>query len=200
VLRVGSTGVYVREAQNRLRRVPAAAFTSVADGKFGAVTRAGVLRFQRGYKLRVTGTVDAATWTKLIAVSDPVLLRECLRRAKAICASKATLLTYGVVNGKVVKTGRARFGSPSTATREGYYRIYLKRRYHVSTEYHTPMPYAMYFDGGEAFHYSADFARYGYKYPNGTWRGSHGCVNSNSMAFSGWLFATFPVGTPVYVV
>ena len=41
----------------------------------------------------------------------------------------------------------------------------------MSTLYHSPMPYAMFFSGGQAVHYSADFAARGYA------GASHGCVN-----------------------
>jgi peptidoglycan hydrolase-like protein with peptidoglycan-binding domain len=199
-LGVGSTGVYVTEAQHRLKRLPVAAFTSPVDGRYQATTRAAVLRLQRAHRLTATGTLNRGTWTKLIDLSDPVLFAECLKRVRAICTSKKTFKTYGVINGRVVSSGAARFGRTSTPTREGVFTIYRKSLNHVSSTYGSAMPYAMFFSGGEAFHYSSDFARYGYRYPDGSWRGSHGCVNSNSRTFSAWLFRTFPVGTPVYVV
>ena len=44
------------------------------------------------------------------------------------------------------------------------------------------MPFAMFFSGGQAVHYSADFASVGY---NGA---SHGCVNVRDRAVVAWLF------------
>ena len=41
----------------------------------------------------------------------------------------------------------------------------------MSTLYDSSMPFAMFFDGGQAVHYSADFAADGY------YGASHGCVN-----------------------
>ena len=55
-----------------------------------------------------------------------------------------------------------RFGSQYTPTREGKFSVCFKCRDHVSTIYDTPMPYAMFFSGGQAVHYSADFAARGY--------------------------------------
>ena len=64
-----------------------------------------------------------------------------------------------------------RFGSDRTPTREGTFSVGWKSRNHFSTLYNTPMPYAMFFSGGQAVHYSADFAARGYS------GASHGCVN-----------------------
>ncbi|CAM5577672.1 hypothetical protein STENM223S_02612 [Streptomyces tendae] len=58
-----------------------------------------------------------------------------------------------------------------TPTREGVFQVYWKSRHLVSTLYDSPMPYAMFFSGGQAVHYSADFAARGYA------GASHGCVN-----------------------
>jgi hypothetical protein len=196
----GSSGVFVREAQQRLKRVKSAGYTAAVDGKFGALTRDAVTRFQNANALPATGSLNSATWAKLLAQSDWPLLSECLRQTRAICVYKRYYKTYAVLGGKVVKIGWARPGLPATPTREGIFTVYWKHRDHVSSEFGTRMPFSMFFSGGEAFHYSDDFARNGYKYPNGTWRGSHGCVNSNSWAFSSWLYSTYPVGTLVYVV
>ncbi|HLT60746.1 MAG TPA: L,D-transpeptidase, partial [Microlunatus sp.] len=63
----------------------------------------------------------------------------------------------------------------------------------ISNLYHTPMPYSMFFSGGQAVHYSADFAARGY---NG---GSHGCVNVRNWAAIVELFAQARVGDKVIV-
>ena len=62
-------------------------------------------------------------------------------------------------NSKIIRTVDARFGCASTRTREGSFKVNRKSRNHYSTIYHTPMPYAMFFSGGQAVHYSPDFAR-----------------------------------------
>ena len=86
-----------------------------------------------------------------------------------------------------------RFGSAETPTREGSFKLYWKSRDHVSSIYHTPMPYAMFFDGGQAVHYSADFAANGY---NGA---SHGCVNVRDKGAVQNLFNQTVVGDKVIV-
>jgi hypothetical protein len=98
-----------------------------------------------------------------------------------------------VVNGKVKMTLDARFGASSTPTRKGVYRVYLKSKDHFSTLFDTPMPFAMFFSGGQAVHYSPDFAARGY---NGA---SHGCVNTRDRAAIAKLFSKVSVGDKVVV-
>ena len=59
-LQLGSTGSYVREAQQRLGGL-------VVDGIFGARTRAAVMAFQVKHHLRVDGIVGTQTWAALLA-------------------------------------------------------------------------------------------------------------------------------------
>jgi lipoprotein-anchoring transpeptidase ErfK/SrfK len=78
-------------------------------------------------------------------------------------------------------------------TREGTFKVRWKSRHHVSSQFHSSMPYAMFFSGGQAVHYSPDFARVGY---NGC---SHGCVNIRSRSTIAWIFDQIRVGDRVYV-
>ena len=55
------------------------------------------------------------------------------------------------------------------------------------------MPFAMFFSGGQAVHYSSDFAAIGY---NGA---SHGCVNVRDYDAVAWLFDQVQVGDKVVV-
>ena len=55
------------------------------------------------------------------------------------------------------------------------------------------MPYAMFFSGGQAVHYSPDFAARGY---NGC---SHGCVNIRNRGGIRWVFNRIRVGDRVIV-
>ncbi|MGR6997295.1 L,D-transpeptidase [Yinghuangia aomiensis] len=71
--------------------------------------------------------------------------------------------------------------------------VFQKSRDHVSTLYHTSMPFAMFFSGGQAVHYSPDFAKNGY---NGA---SHGCVNVRNKALITQLFDTVRIGDKVIV-
>ena len=59
-LQLGSTGSYVREAQQRLGGL-------VADGIFGRQTRAAVVAFQARHHLQVDGVVGTQTWAALLA-------------------------------------------------------------------------------------------------------------------------------------
>ena len=117
----------------------------------------------------------------------------CLKGAKVACASKADRKLRYMENGKIIAEFDARFGAPGTQTRNGVFKVYMKHQNHYSTIYHVTMPYAMFFDGGEAIHYSADFARYGWA------RGSGGCINVRDMNAARWLWNKIPVGTKVVV-
>ncbi len=67
-LRVGSSGVKVRQMQEQLNRI-AQVYSSIpriaADGSFGPATEAAVRRFQSVFGLPQTGVVDYATWYKI---------------------------------------------------------------------------------------------------------------------------------------
>ncbi|WP_439675634.1 L,D-transpeptidase [Embleya sp. MST-111070] len=112
---------------------------------------------------------------------------------RAICIDKRTDRLAWVIDGKVQYSTAVRFGSAETPTREGAFSINFKSRDHVSTIYHTPMPFAMFFSGGQAVHYSADFAANGY---NGA---SHGCVNVRDKGLVQRLFDETRVGDKVIV-
>jgi lipoprotein-anchoring transpeptidase ErfK/SrfK len=78
-------------------------------------------------------------------------------------------------------------------TREGSFRVHMKSRDHTSSLYRTWMPFALFFAGGQAVHYSPYFDRDGY---NGA---SHGCVNLRDIKAAEWLFDRVPIGTRVHV-
>jgi len=59
--------------------------------------------------------------------------------------------------------------------------------------YHTPMPYAMFFSGGQAVHYSADFAARGYR------GASYGCVNVRDRSGIQSLYEQAQIGDKVIV-
>ncbi|MGW7008763.1 L,D-transpeptidase [Streptomyces sp. NPDC054933] len=83
-----------------------------------------------------------------------------------------------------------RTGLPGYATRNGMHRVYWRNRDHVSTIYHTPMPFAQFFSGGQALHgiignvYGPD--------------GSYGCVNLR-MRDAQELWDVLQQGDRVYV-
>ena len=162
---------------------------------FDAATVKAVRKFQGKQGLRVNGRVDLKTYKRLVAVTrrgaglDP----RCATTGQVLCIDKSQKVLRYLVNGKLMLLIDVRFGSPAFPTREGVFSVYAKSRYHVSTLYHTPMPYAMFFSGGQAVHYSKFFAAVGY---NGH---SHGCVNVRDMAAATYLFDHVPVGTKVVI-
>ncbi|RRD47228.1 murein L,D-transpeptidase [Arachnia propionica] len=110
-----------------------------------------------------------------------------------MCASKADRKLRWMIDGQVVLTLDARFGTAKDPSDNGAFRVSWKSRNHVSTIYHTKMPYAMFYNGGEAVHYSADFAARGWE------GGSHGCINIRDKEGIAWLFDQVRVGDKVVV-
>ncbi|MFC0601192.1 L,D-transpeptidase family protein [Streptomyces palmae] len=205
VLSVGSSGPRVRELQARLQQ--AGVFSLNPTGYFGPITKRAVTSFQKRHHIRTTGNAGPLTWKALNRTTHkptrlelyPVTTRpiakpdkRCLT-GRVLCISKKSRTLTWMVNGKVKAAMDVRFGAQYTPTREGRFKMYWKNRNHVSTIYHTPMPYSMFFSGGQAVHYSADFAARGY---NGA---SHGCVNVRDRAKLAKLFDQVRVGDKVVV-
>ncbi|MFJ9854559.1 peptidoglycan-binding protein [Streptomyces sp. NPDC101150] len=201
----GYQGARVRELQARLTQL--GFFGRSPTGYYGPVTATAVRAFQKRQKLPRTGTVPSATWRALRArthapsrdeLRPPTSLpigrpdRRCLT-GRVICISKKSRTLAWMVNGTVVSAMDVRFGSQFTPTREGTFHVTFKSRRHVSTIYHTAMPYAMFFSGGQAVHYSADFAARGYR------GASHGCVNVRDGRRLAALFGQVRSGTRVVV-
>ena len=112
---------------------------------------------------------------------------------RAFCASKAQRKMAWVVDGKVQEVVAARFGAPGFETSNGAWRIFWKNRDHHSTLYDAPMPFSMFFHGGEAIHYSDSLVANGW---NG---GSHGCINLRDWNAAKRLFELGRVGDKVIV-
>ncbi|MFH8981173.1 L,D-transpeptidase family protein [Streptomyces varsoviensis] len=206
VLAPGAHGERVRELQARLRRL--GLFDANPTGYYGPLTKSAVAAFQRGHRLHATGTTDSDTWhalrsatggrppqgelhpptTKPIDTPD----RRC-RTGRVLCISKKSDTLAWMVDGKVVSAMDVRFGSHHSPTREGTFKVAFKSRHHVSTIYHSAMPYAMFFSGGQAVHYSSDFAARGYA------GASHGCINVRDKAKIAALFAKVHKGDRVVV-
>lgn len=158
-------------------------------------TLAAVVSFRGKWGLGSAAVVTASTWTELASVtrSKGVLPSACTRSSLVLCVDKTARVLRVVRKGTVVLTVDARFGGPGFETRNGTFGVYRKSRDHVSTEYHTPMPFAMFFSGGQAVHYSPFFHRDGYH------GHSHGCVNLRDKTIAAQLFGAVPVGTRVVV-
>lgn len=200
----GQTSKNVKALQQRL--VKARVLDSaLVDSYFGPVTERAVKKFQRKVHLRATGKVSRATWKALVKATGTMKIkkparttvrgidRRCKVSGRVLCIDKRTAKLYYMKNSKIIKTMDARFGCAGRRTRDGRFSVLWKSRHHVSSIFHTPMPYAMFFSGGQAVHYSADFAARGY-------RGcSHGCVNIRNRAGIRWVFDRVRVGDRVVV-
>lgn len=201
----GDEGLDVRELQARLRQI-AWLFTG-PTGTYDDLTVQAVRGFQGKRGLPRTGKTDSVTWARLRSMTrepgkwdlyayggqpaaspDP----RCLT-GRALCISKTSRTLRWMVDGRTLTTVEVRFGSEYTPTREGLFHVSFKSRDHWSTLYDTPMPYAMFFSGGQAVHYSADFAARGY------YGASHGCVNVRDKAAIAQMFAQVRNGDKVVV-
>lgn len=192
-LKAGSFGPLVVLAQDRL--IWNGILTRVT-GTYDAATVAGIKRFQGKFNLPATGRADARTMTLMARLAVRVLPRSCTSVHISICVDKTRKIAQLVIAGRVVISLDARFGStssPALRTREGIFRVYRKDATHVSSAYHTPMPWAMFFSGGQAVHYSKYFAAVGY---NGA---SHGCVNTRDWNGVKRMFSLAPIGTRVVI-
>ncbi|MER7476874.1 L,D-transpeptidase family protein [Streptomyces sp. NPDC126510] len=201
----GDTGRDVRELQARLRQV--AWLFAGPTGTYDEPTQRAVSGFQGKRGLPRTGETDAVTWQRLLAMTrepgrwdlflmggqpaDPPDPR--CRSGRVLCIDKTSRTLRWMVGGRTVSTMAVRFGSRGTPTREGVFSVYWKSRDHVSTLYDSPMPYAMFFSGGQAVHFSADFAARGYA------GASHGCVNVRDEAAIAQLYAQVRNGDKVVV-
>ncbi|WP_405856907.1 L,D-transpeptidase family protein [Streptomyces sp. NBC_00090] len=201
----GDESEQVRELQARLRQLDY--FDRAPTGFYGTMTAGSVKAFQKKQGLPLTGSVDEVTWQRLLAASRKPTADElkpsttnkldtpdarCMT-GRVLCISKESRTLAWMIDGRVVSSMDVRFGSENTPTREGTFSVGWKARKWTSTIYHTPMPYAMFFSGGQAVHYSADFAARGY---NGA---SHGCVNVRDRAKLSALFDQVKVGDKVVV-
>ncbi|MFB9550081.1 peptidoglycan-binding protein [Nocardioides luteus] len=193
----GATGKGVRRIQARLKERHI--YKGRVSGYYGKKTVGAVKAFQRNQHLTVTGKVNERTMKRLRSLTKTPtdakmynLDKRCLT-GRVLCVDKTDRRMRYVRGGKIVRAMDARFGCSNNKSREGAFKVYRKSRKHVSSIYHTPMPYAMFFSGGQAVHYSADFASRGY---NGC---SHGCVNVRKKKTIAWVFDQIRIGDRVVV-
>ncbi|EWT00723.1 hypothetical protein N865_13800 [Intrasporangium oryzae NRRL B-24470] len=189
MLRPGDNGSKVRSLQARLRQI--GWFSGDVSDHYGSRTTEAVKGFQAKRGLAATGVVDETTWNRLLAMTHTPTADElanvkatpkpsgpmrwdvdtrCLT-GRVMCISKSTRMLTWVIDGVPQYQFAVRFGSDELPTREGVFHVYKKQVDVISNLYHTPMPYSMFFSGGQAVHYSSNFARLGYS------GASHGCVN-----------------------
>ncbi|MEV0525339.1 L,D-transpeptidase family protein [Streptomyces sp. NPDC050439] len=205
LLAPGQRGDQVRELQARLREVEW--LYEDPSGTYGDATTTAVKGFQEKRGLPATGTTDTVTWQRLLGMTHEPTKYElysgggippskpakaCLT-GRVLCISKESRTLTWMIDGKTVSTMDVRFGSQGTPTREGTFTVYWKSRHHVSTLYDSSMPYALFFSGGQAVHYSTDFAATGYT------GASHGCVNVRDEQKIASLYAQVRKGDKVVV-
>jgi peptidoglycan hydrolase-like protein with peptidoglycan-binding domain len=206
ILQQGDVGDQVRDAQARLKQI-AWIFGDVTD-TYDAGMATAVKGFQAKRQIPVTGEIDRRTLDRLHAMTvtpsheelfniepKPGELDPRCRTGRVLCIDKTSRTLRWVIDGKVQLTLDARFGSTvnDTPTREGLFHVYFMNADHVSKLYGSEMPYAMFFSGGQAVHYSSDFASVGY------YGASHGCVNIRDYEGVKWLFSQVHVGDAVVV-
>lgn len=209
ILALGSVGPEVRELEARLRQI--AWLHGDVDDSYDAQTRSAVEGFQAKREIPITGEVDQRTLERLHAMTskptqdeldnvEPAPVAEkgmtlddrCLQ-GRVVCISKAQRKLAWVIDGQIQMSMDVRFGSELTPTRNGVFSVNWKSRDHHSSLYDTPMPYALFFSGGQAVHYSADFAARG-------WNGaSYGCVNVRDKEAVKALFEATKTGDKVVV-
>ncbi|MFD4635051.1 L,D-transpeptidase family protein [Streptomyces sp. NPDC058284] len=205
LMREGDHGGQVRELQARLRQI--GWFQAAPTGTYGPLTAGAVKGFQAKRGLPRTGATDTVTLRKLRDMTREPTRQElyagggrpaaapdkrCLT-GRVLCIAKSSRTLTWMIDGRAVSTMDVRFGSQYTPTREGVFSVYWKSRHHVSTLYDTAMPYAMFFSGGQAVHYSSDFAARGYS------GASHGCVNVRDEKKIASLFAQVRNGDRVVI-
>jgi peptidoglycan hydrolase-like protein with peptidoglycan-binding domain len=200
----GDQGDEVRDLQARLKQIYW--FNTDVTGVYGDVTTAAVRGFQAKREIPATGQVDRRTLDRLYAMTStptdaelhnrgntPGALDPRCRTGRVLCIDKTSSTLRWVVDGDVQQTLDVRFGASSTPTREGLFHVYLKDADHVSRLYGSEMPYSMFFSGGQAVHYSSDFAAVGYA------GASHGCVNVRDYDGLVHLFSQVREGDAVVV-
>lgn len=145
------------------------------DGRQSAADCMAIRAFQQQQGIRpAIGFAGPVTWARMQLIAarkhlDP--RKKCpVRTGRVACVDLDRQLTW-VRKGTKVVFGPVsmRSGRVVHPTRTGWHTVYWRHKNHVSTLYGNPMPYAQFFDGGQAFH-----AVYGSIH---TTIGSMGCVN-----------------------
>ncbi|MET9408749.1 L,D-transpeptidase [Streptomyces sp. NPDC002935] len=184
----GRTGRYQRRVERWLKRR--------VDGKQSAADCRAIRAFQIKQGIEpASGFAGPLTWARmrlLSARSAPDASPACPARSyRVACVDLTRRLTWVQQGGKVLYGPvPMRSGGAGHRTRTGWFTIYLRHRNHWSTLYNTPMPYAQFFSGGQAFHAIHGSIR--------TVGGSMGCVNLRLTDARG-LWKVLRTGDRVYV-
>lgn len=166
------------------------------DGEQSVADCRAIRAFQTKHEIEpASGFAGPVTWATMQLVSarkNPNADKKCpVREYRVACVDLDRQLIWvqdrkRVVFGPVlVRSGREGYG-----TRTGWHAIYWRHKNHVSSLYHSPMPYSQFFNGGQAFHgvYGSIF----------TPIGSRGCVNM-TLDDARELWGVLKKGDRVYV-
>lgn len=189
-LRPGMSGPAIETLQTELNGVGK---TTEVTGIFDDQTKRAYKSWQTKFGYWPTGVVTARQATYLKKLYGTGKLPKPCRTGHILCIDKTQLVLRELVDGEQQLVTDVRFGSSETPTRNGKFHVYAKVKYLVSQLSGTPMPYSLFFSGGQAVHYSPGFDRDGY---NGS---SLGCVNVASLKNAKLIFRNTPTGTPVYI-
>ncbi|MET9856719.1 L,D-transpeptidase [Streptomyces sp. NPDC006450] len=183
------TGPYQRELEDHVRRR--------TDGTQDAGDCEAIRAFQRGNGIRpadgYAGLVTFRTMVAVAARANPNAAGGCpVRRHRVTCVDLERQLLWVQRDRTVVfPPVPVRTGRDDEETRLGWHEVYWRSEDHKSTLYDgSPMPYAQFFDGGQALH-----GRVGNLYAHG---GSAGCVNL-SVPDARRLWDLLTEGDAVYV-
>ncbi len=200
---------YVKELQHRLRQLRL--YQGALDGELNTDTRAAIVAWRARNGLPASEVVDERTWQLLIrrthnpryadlfdAPPASTLAQELDPRCttgKVVCISKRQQRMSYVVDGQARFTREARFAMPGWDSPEGEFRIWYRNSDTVSRIFgeRFPMPYAFFYQGNVAVHFSQDFADKGYA------GGSHGCSQLRDYQVAKWLYEQVRVGDKVVV-
>ncbi|MEU0335023.1 L,D-transpeptidase [Streptomyces sp. NPDC006193] len=182
------TGPYQRQIERWLKLK--------ADGRQSASDCRAIRAFQVTHGIKPSiGFAGPVTWSTMMLLSarkNPNAAGKCpVRSYRVACVDLSRQLTWVQKGGKVLfGPAPMRSGGKGHVTRRGWHSVYWKHKNHWSTLYNQPMPYAQFFDGGQAFH-----AVYGSIH---TTVGSMGCVNLK-LADARTLWGVLKKGDKVYV-
>lgn len=166
---------------------------TAVTGVFDQQTRQAYKSFQDKFGYWPTGIVSQNQALKLRKLYGNGKLPKACKSGHVLCIDKTQLVLRMMQNGKQQLVTDVRFGAEQTPTRNGGFRVYSKVRYLVSALAGTPMPYSLFFSGGQAVHYSPGFHRDGY---NGA---SLGCVNVRVYKDAKKIYNSSSIGTRVFV-
>jgi hypothetical protein len=183
------TGPYQRQLERHLQRP--------VDGSQSAADCEAVRAFQTANAVEpADGYAGLGTYRTMVALearANPNAEGECPERDRHVTCVDLNRQLLWVQNGPdvVFDPVPIRTGRDAEETRLGGHEIYWRSIDHVSTIYdNAPMPYAQFFDGGQALHGRLDDLFDG--------GGSAGCVNLR-LADARTLWDLLDVGDQIYI-